>query len=349
MGIKNFTTTFSHSGVVTFKSLKNNTICIDSSIELYRTSLGMKSISSLTDSAGKSTIHINILLANIIKYHQYKIKQIWVFDHDSEADKSKEFHNPMKVKELEKRRCAKEKAKKAIQKIDEESELFSESECESDNEKEKEKKKEPTRESLEKRTFSLNKDVINDLKFMLNCLNIIWIDSPSGYESEQICACLTNQPNDFAYRADHALSQDADTIVFGAKSLIKKNIKDKKYYRYELDEILKKLPKNHQTIQDLQKIGVILGCDFAPKTPGIGAKTVLKKYQNIELTKEQLKAIEEFQKPCPDMNSIEFVNSDLVPFSDMSKINILIDWLENKSFSRARVKKQFSKIIPAFK
>lgn len=376
MGIKDFTKVFPNQGTVAFKHIKNSTIAIDASVELYRTSLGMKSVSALTDQSGKSTVHINTLLANIIKYQQHKINQIWVFDFDSESDKSAEFHNPLKIQELQKRKLAKEKAQKALRELEKEEDLFSESEIEesaeeksedeeSEEESEKEKKKKeipkkgPSKESLEKRTFSLNKDIVNDLKFILNCFGIKWLEAPYGYESEQICACLTKLSEELSdhenmhlspqlvekLKSDYAWSQDADTLIFGAKALIKKNIKDKKYYLYQLDKIIDSIPKPNAGMDDLIKIGVILGCDFAKKSPGIGAKTVLKKYKNITLSEDQEKAVKLFKKAGPDLSGVIIHNIDEQPFEDIKKANILIEWLENKSFSKSRVKKQISKVI----
>jgi hypothetical protein len=46
----------------------------------------------------------------------------------------------------------------------------------------------------------------------------------------------------------------------------------------------------------LIKIGLILGTDFAPKTPRIGPKTVLNKFRKTELSDEQTKALNEVFK-----------------------------------------------------
>lgn len=364
MGIKDFTHVFKNQGAITFKHLKNNTIAIDASIELYRTSLGMSSIRALTDHDGKSTVHINTLLANIIKYQQNHIKQIWVFDYESQPNE--QFHNPLKMGELQKRKKAKDKAiaelreRKTKDELDE-GDLFSDDENVEIND---EVKVQTSVESLEKRSFSLSKDAVNDLKFILNCFDIMWLESPFGYESEQVCAALTNidleNPNDHKnmhlttqiaekLKADYVWSQDADTLMFGAKALIRKNMKPgmKKtadYYVYYLDKVLEGI-SNEATIDDLIKIGVILGCDFAKKTPKIGAKTVLKKYKNVELTEEQKNAVKFFKTRSPDMSEIVIWNHDKTPFSDAKKAGILVTWLESKAFSKARVQNQIAKVI----
>ena len=352
MGIRDFAKVFAPEKQVKFGDIKNSTIAIDAYLEMYRTSLGMSSVTALTDSNGCSTVHINILLANMITYQQNKICQIWVFDHDSNADNTLEFHNPLKMKELERRKSAKIKAKKAIDELDEEAYLFGDDDHKDDQKDQVQMldtKSKPSKESLEKRCFTLNQNVINDLKFMLACLDITWFNSPAGYESEQICACLTQLPAKSIYRADHVLSQDTDALVFGAKTLIKKNIKDKKYYIYYLDQILEKIPESNQEIDDLIKIAIILGCDFAKKTPQVGPKRVFKKYKDVILTEEQLEAFKLFKKPCPKLDQITYYNQNEIPFQNMEKINILIDWLVRKNFNRIRVTEQLAKVVPALK
>ena len=345
MGIHDFTKVFQHNGEIKFNELKNKTISIDASVELYRSSLGMKNINTLTDKNGNSTIFINVILSNIIRYEKNKINQIWVFDFDPNKSINKEFHNPLKIDELLKRKEKKEKAIKEIKMLkekSEEDELFSD-----DDDDEEEENKQSNIDKIhvqEKRCFSINKYMINDLKFILNCLDICWIEAPETYESEHICGCLTQDL--YNNMADLVLSTDMDSLIYGAKSVIKKNTRDKKYYLYDLNTIL---VKNDLTIDDLRKISIILGCDFSPKTPRIGPKTVLKKFKDIELTEKQQDAFKHFSCECPSINNLDWHNkiSEIEPYKNLEKINILLDWLEKeKSFNRNRIKKQFAKIIP---
>ena len=112
---------------------------------------------------------------------------------------------------------------------------------------------------------------------------------------------------------------------------------------YELGDILL---ENNINQGDLQKIGIILGSDHSPKTPGIGPKTVLRKFRNIELTDEQKRALEVFKKPI-DISDIKFNNYDDSETQDSAKINKLLDWLETKNFSRMRIKTQILKVRPS--
>lgn len=102
MGIKDFSKTFEAVRVVKWKDLKNKTVAIDAMTEIYRAALGAQSTHTLTDRDGNPTIHLSVLLANIVEMQSNGIKQIWVFDHDAEADANASFHNPNKINELEK-------------------------------------------------------------------------------------------------------------------------------------------------------------------------------------------------------------------------------------------------------
>ena len=100
---------------------------------------------------------------------------------------------------------------------------------------------------------------------------------------------------------------------------------------------------------DLRKIAVISGSDHAPKTPGIGAKTVLKKFKNIELTPLQKDAVKVFEKTY-DVSKLKWNNTDNLckkkSFNN-DKITQLLDWLESKKFNRERIQKQINKVICA--
>ena len=346
MGIKTFSQAFKSDGDISLAALKGATIAIDASVELYRCSLGTASTHTLTDRCGNPTNYISILFSNMIEYHKNNINQIWVFDHDPNMEENKEFHNPLKIQELMRRQAKKNKALeiiKNIKKKTEEEELFSDI---SDDEPDSNQ----SIEQQQKRCFGICDSMINNVKFMLNSFDIAWIDTPRGYEAEQICACLTK--DEIGGMADHVLSSDSDNVMFGARSFVRKNrnvkTPKKRYTIYNLDSIL---TRNKITQTDLIKIGVILGCDFSKKTAGVGPKTVFKKYTDIQLTEEQKKSVTHFSRECPDINDLKWHNKifENAPFQDTEKINYLLDWLEKeKNFNRTRLKNQIKKIIPKF-
>lgn len=328
------------------RNLKNLTVAIDASVIAYQSALGMKNINTLTDSDGNATIHINVVIAKCLNFQKYNIDQVWVFDYHEKG-----YINPEKIFELEKRKKVKDNAqtklkdlhknKTDIQKKN--NTMFS---SDDDDDTENKDSIETKIHSQEKIGFSLNEKIINDIKFILDCFDISWCDSPKGYEAESICAFLTDDNNeqygDDAF-CDLVWTTDTDAIVYGAKQIVRElKVKQKKKLMvYELDTILE---HNDLSIADLRKIAVVAGCDHCAKTPKVGAKTILKKFKTIEITEDQKNAIKIFEKSY-DISKLKWNNFDNDPFDDKTKINKLINWLEGKNFNRDRIVKQIDKSI----
>jgi 5'-3' exonuclease len=342
MGIKNFSKVFNHNGAIKIKDLSGKTIAIDVMHKLYQAALGAKSVSTLTDSEGRPTIHINVILSNILEFKRNNVNQIWVFDYQYDPN-DKEFHNPIKLEEIEKRRKkrkdAEEKLKKiAESKVNENSTTITEdsgaTQAFSDD-----------IDQLEKMSFRPTKETIDDIKLILDYLNIKYIESPFGYEGESIATYL-NMKGD----VDAVYSGDTDPIAYGAKTLLRVNPRDKKIYEYTQDSIIKQLDDKHKleskrTISDIRKVAVIMGTDFCNKTPKIGPKTVLTKLDSIKLTEQQKDAIGEYQKLETADIKLVIKNKDKTAFSDSN--DKLIDWLVNKKgFNRERLQKLFTKEAP---
>ena len=357
MGIKNFSKTFNPTRIVKTKDLKNMTLAIDAMTELYRASLGAKTVDLLTDDEGNPTLFISVLISNILEFHKNNINQIWVFDHDQDADKS--FHNPDKLDELIKRKQKKQVAKEKIDRLKEE-QLFSDDEDDEDDEDDdisnnakldaksedkldaKIESKQDKINSLEKQLFSVNKTIINEVKLILNCLNIKWTEAPSGFEGE----CVATYLNVVGI-ADAVYSSDTDPIAFGVKKLLRKNPKDKKIYEYTQDNIIEQIQAvvtdHYPELYDIRRISVMLGTDVCDKTPGIGAKTVIKKYRDVKLTKKQEQAIDFFGKH--PTNNLIINNTDKQPLKNINLDELLL-WLVNiKKFKEHIWKPRFLKAI----
>jgi flap endonuclease-1 len=350
MGIKSFSKIFTYSKKIKFTQLKNCTLAIDGFIQAYQSALGMANVRGLTDASGNPTIHINVILSRVIKFKLLGINQIWIFDYDDNEDASADFHNPAKLIELEKRKKRKEvalkkikelnKKKKELEKKEENNkDLFSDSDDDSEN-------KEIIDSKIlkqEKASFSMNRNIINDIKFILNCFDIPWTNAIKGTEAEQICADLTSD-EDHAI-ADYAYTTDTDCIAYGCTALIRPDYRKKEFHLYETDQILS---DNNLTMDELLDICVIMGTDFCNKTPGIGPKTVLRKFRTTELTTEQKNAKKLFKKHS-DLTKLKWHADPLdgpEPFDDPVKINALLNWLVNdKGFNRDRVKKQIIKVV----
>jgi hypothetical protein len=277
MGVKNFTKVFPllEKNRVEFQDYKNKTIVIDVMIELYRSMLGISNRQTLTDKKGNPTIHISVILCLILELYKAEVGQIWCFDNCIES-------NDDKKDELTYRKNQRNKAEKEYLRISESVDDGDDSDIEFLQAKTTNKsKKENKLDSLRKRTFVVETWMIDDIKFILDCFKITWIEAPTSYESEHLAACLT-----INNIADAVLTTDVDALLFGAKEIIKRDTRrsqkkgTKKYYKYTLKTLLK---ENKLSQSDLIKVGICLGNDFIKKgMPGIGPKTVLKKYKIVD-------------------------------------------------------------------
>lgn len=297
MGVKNFFKVFPCCTVKKQKQLSNMSLGIDVSYDIYRASLGMKSINGLTDKNGNPTVLINVLLCNLSKYKQLNVNGIiYIFDHPDP--------NPLKLTENKKRTKTKGRANEIL----------------------KEEKDEARANQIEKRTFSINKGMIADIKKVLNYLNIAWVVAPKNYEAEHLGAELMKQKI-----IDTLITTDSDTLMFGGHSIMRK-VKigsQQMFEEYKLQNILSeyKLEYTHMV-----KAGVILGTDFCEKTPRVGVKTVLKKLDDIELTEEQIMAYNYFTSECP------FEEKNIYKSKERD-IEGLVQWLvDEKNFNETRVR-----------
>jgi 5'-3' exonuclease len=309
----------------------------------------------LTNKEGEKTHHIRSVLSTILKLESFGIKQIWVFDHDISNDKDPNEHFKYKTATLEKRRAIKEKNKEKLwvakqkaveleaklamlsdEKKNELDELF-------DGLKPEIIQKEIS--VIQKRVDSPQRKEINDLKFMLNTLGIEWIEAPSTYEAEALCADLVKLKI-----ANYALTPDLDALLYGAPYVIKKigKGKDVKYMLYDLDHVVESLEIGHE---DLIKIGLCLGTDANPDgIKGIGIKTVLQKYNTAAdwSSYPYAELINMFSRTY-DISKLKFNNIKSISFtSDQQKE--LINWLVDvQSFDRDRTAKQFSNALSNIK
>lgn len=334
MGIKNFSKIF-NGREIKMRNLKDLTGAVDASVIAYQAALGMKNINALTDASGNPTIHINVVIAKCLNFHKAKIEQVWVFDFNEKG-----YVNPSKSFELEKRKKIKDKARKKLTELrSKKDEMFSSDEEDGEDSKQSIESK---IQSQEKIGFSLNDTIVNDIKFILDCFNIPWCESPRGYEAEAICAFLTNDDaNDEAF-CDFVWTTDTDAIIYGAKQMVRelKINKKKTLMLYERDTVLS---DNELTMDDLRKIAVIAGCDHCDKTLKVGPKTVLKKFKGITLTDGQKTAVKVFEKSY-DISQLKWHNKDEETFANDDKIKKLLNWLEDKNFNRERMMKQITNV-----
>jgi len=273
---------------------------------------------NLTDSKGKVTSHLTGLLYRNINFLSLGIKPVYVFDGKPPSLKSAEIENRKEIK-----REATIRYEKAISQGNM-----------SDARK------------FAQQTTSMRDGMVDDSKHLLSLFGIPYIQAPS--EGEATAASLTNTDQAFA-----AASQDYDSVLFGAKKLVRnftnsgrRKLPSKNTYIEVIPEIIdykKNLESLKLTQEELVDVGILIGTDFNPNGfERIGPKTAIKlikenrKLENISQIQEQLEKI--------DYNTIrkiflqpEIAKVDKIEFGEINYDGIA-EYLSNeRSFSRERV------------
>lgn len=312
---------------IQLKDLKNKVIAIDAFNMLYQflTTLRGPDGSPLQNSKGQITSHIQGLLSRNLKYLKIGIKPIFVFD-----GKPPE----LKKKERERRQNLKKEAQRQYDIAKERNDL----------------------EGMRKyssRIITVNEEIINSAKKLLNLLGIPHVDAPS--EGEVQAGELVKQKV-----ADYAVSQDADTIIFGAPNVIrnlsisgKKKIKGKLGTQtlsptlFELDKTLEDLNINQD---QLIILAILVGTDFnIGGIKGLGPKKALKKVREFDMDFESLfedvkwdetfdfswKEIVDIYKNIPVLKDVKPIWKEI----DQDKLKT---WLtKDYEFSEERLNKSF--------
>ena len=272
----------------------------------------------LTDNKGNITSHLSGLFYRNINLLAENLKLIYVFD-------GKSHH--LKLKEIERRKRIKQEA------IGKYQEALTEGRFEDAR-------------KFSQATSVLTQTMVEESKRILTLLGIPIVQALS--EGEATAAYLTKSDNAFC-----AASQDYDSILFGAKRLVrnltisgKRKVPNRNLYLDIQPEIIKHadvLDKIGLTHEQLVDIGILIGTDFNPEgIAGIGPKTALKlirehsRLENIDKIKDKI-----VQIPYQDIRNI-FLNPEVpkintIEYTDVDYSNIVDFLCGDKDFSRERV------------
>lgn len=279
----------------------------------------------LANSKGDITSHLSGLFYRNINLLMVNIKPVYIFDGKA---------NDLKMKEIERRSKLKKEATEKYQLAIDEGRI-------------EDARKYSTR------TAVLTNKMVEESKTLLSYLGIPSIDAPS--DGEAAAAHLTKSNLAFA-----AASQDYDSILFGAKRLLrnlaisgKRKVPNRNAYveiEPEMIEHEKVLEQTGLTQSQLVDVGILIGTDFNPDGfPGIGPKTALKlikengKLENIVKIQDMLREV-----PYQEIRNI-FLEPHVPTVSkiEMAEINRekLLDFLcVEKSFSTDRVSTSIDKL-----
>jgi flap endonuclease-1 len=279
----------------------------------------------LTNSKGEVTSHLSGLFYRNANLMMDNIKPIYVFDGKA---------NELKRAEIERRNKLKKEAAQKYQLAIDEGRM-------------EDARKYSTR------TAVLTDKMVEDSKKMLSYLGIPYIQAPS--DGESAASYLTRQDMAFA-----VASQDYDSILFGAKKLVrnlaisgKRKVPSRKTYIDIEPEILehdKVLHETGLTHEQLVDVGILIGTDFNPGGfPGIGPKTAIKLIkENGRL--EDVKKLKNLlpQVPYQEIRNIflnpEVPKVDKIEFGEVDRQEVLDFLCVNKSFSTDRVSSTLDKL-----
>lgn len=307
MGVNQFNRAFGKSGRLIKKietEISGATVGYDISIPICASVKAMYNGTHLTDSTGIPTAGTNTLLSNILRYQKANASVIGICDNPK--------RNPYKSAEYKKRSDARKLAEQKAE--------------DADNDDEKKKHNGVA--------WCIDDAVIKDAQRLMSLMGVEYHIAPQGREAEQYAADLAKDGE-----LDIVISNDTDAIMFGAPIVILNNT-DKKtrtqwpYIVYKIDEIL---DEYNIDIDTFQKMCIALGTDFAPKTKGVGPKTVFTSGKNKKLSTEQEIALTYIQSELP-ASTIEVSRTSLDKAA-------LIDWLVNdKGFNRERLVKKLKEL-----
>jgi flap endonuclease-1 len=313
--------------VIKFSELANRVVAIDAYNTIYQFLSTIRGPTGelLTNSKGEVTSHLSGLFYRNANLLMDNIKTIYVFDGKA---------NELKRAEIERRSKLKKEATQKYQLAIEEGRM-------------EDARKYSTR------TAVLTDEMVEDSKKLLSYLGIPYIQAPS--DGESAASYLTRQDIAFA-----VASQDYDSILFGAKKLVrnmaisgKRKVPSRNTYIdiepeiLEHDRVLHETGLTHEQLVD---VGILIGTDFNPGGfPGIGPKTAIKLIkENGKL--EEVKKIKNLlpQVPYQEIRNIflnpEVPQVDKIEFGEVDRQQVLDFLCVNKSFSTDRVSSTLDKL-----
>ena len=282
----------------------------------------------LANSKGEITSHLSGLFYRNTNLLMENVKPVYVFDGKA---------NELKKTEIERRSKMKKEATEKYQQAIEEGRI-------------EDARKYGTR------TAVLTDRMVEESKKLLADLGIPYVQAPS--DGEAAAAFLTRR--DLVYAA---ASQDYDSILFGARKLVrnlaisgKRKVPNRNAYVdvepeiFDLDKVLHDIGLTQEQLVD---VGILIGTDFNPGGfSGIGPKTALKlikesgKLENVEKIKHLLSEV-----PYQEIRNIflnpEVPKVDKIEFGDVDREKVLDFLCVEKSFSADRISSTLDKMQKA--
>ncbi len=311
------------SNSIKLSELSGKAIAVDAFNWIFQflTTIRLADGSYLTDSKGRVTTHLNGLFYRSISLLENRIKPVFVFDGKAPKFKKETLLEREKTKEE-----AMEKMEHAAT---------------------------PEEKAMYMRRLSRIDDyIIDSSKELLLYLGIPYVQAPA--EGEAQAARLNQQGKVFA-----AASQDYDTILFGAKKVVRNlNITNKRKINGkgittsvspEIIDSISNLSRLGITREQLITLSLFVGTDYNKGVEGIGPKKALKlvkdKSRDEIFSAYDFRSdydIKEIYEYFVSPNTVE-IDKDLNP-NRIEKEKLIKFLCEEHSFSEERVKQYIDKV-----
>ena len=318
--------------IITFENLFGKKIAIDAFNSLYQflAIIRQRDGSSLKDYQGNITSHLSGLFYRTINFLEGNIFPIYVFDG---------IPSSLKLKVIKERKERKLEAKAKMEEAQLKGDLIE-------------------ARKFAQATSKLDEKMIEDSKTLLNYLGVPVVQAPS--EGEAQIAYMVNKGDVWA-----SASQDYDTLLFGAKRLLRnyavsrsRKVGDTSITLDIEWILLSKLLENLDLTQEqLVEMGILIGTDFYEGISGVGQKTaynLIKKYKSIKrinasnvtvrgkLVELDLDLVENVKDIFLNPLAVAVVMPHYFASQNFDKIE---DFLINKhNFSSSRVKNAFERL-----
>ena len=315
--------------------LKGEMICVDAFNILYQflSTIRQPDGTPLMDNKKRITSHLSGIFYRNINLLSEGIKLVYVFDGEAPE---------LKLKTYKKRKEARDIAKGKYESARQEEDI-----------------EEMKRYSSQ--LLRLNDEMIKESKELLDALGIPVVQAPSEGEAEA------------AYLARHksevyaAVSQDYDSLLFGAPKLIRNltiSRRKKTYSGYveinpeiiNLQDVFNKLEIN---LDQLICLGILVGTDYNPRgIPGIGQKKALGIVQKFKTPIRIFKEVEEKINNLPEEDKFDWqeifalfhkpnVKNFNFEFKEVNEEKIKEILVKEHDFSDERIENQLEKLREA--
>ena len=267
MGIKDLLSLY--KSLLTKQNLSNfrgKTCAIDMMVWLY------KGMYAVNNNPNVKDIYLNFPLKMLTLLKENNINCIAVFDGNL---------LPAKLKEVEERRATKVANEILASKLREEGDI-------------------DRSNVVNNRSLNVNHIHINTLIYLLKKLNFKIIVAP--YESDAQIAYLYHKN-----KIDFAITEDSDLIPYGVKRIAFKLSEkgDFEYLNLNLNEIPREIINNlnedgkfmlYLTHLKLVQFCVMLGCDYIKSIKGLGIRTLIKLFKEVNNFEDIIKAVSSYGK-----------------------------------------------------